>query len=451
MDFFERMKSSLKEDYPAFLASMDRPFARSVRLNTRRMDRDRFLDESGLDLERESPFTRDAWIVSGSWGLHPLHVSGAMYLQEPSASAPVDILDVQAGDRVLDLCAAPGSKSTQILREKPSFLVCNELDPKRASVLLSNLERTGAVDFALSRDDACRTARRFPGMFDKVLVDAPCSGEGMIKKHDLALTEWSEANIRTCAARQADILDAAYEALACGGVMVYSTCTYAREENEDQVRAFLERHPDMTQEPIHKPYGRPDFDQAGGLRIFPMDGGEGQFAARLRKAGDPEDRREPSREKTVRLTALEQAFLQDMQVSFPYYYREKTRLYGMNQPFLKGTWKRQGVFIGETVKTRFEPAHAFFMAADCARKAELDDAQLDAFLHGQELAYPMEKGYVQVTWHGQPMGFAKSTGKVLKNKLPKGLRLLAGSHVRLPEAGSVTDGTVTERKENQEA
>ena len=140
-----------------------------------------------------------------------------------------------------------------------------------------------------------------------------------------------------------------------------------------------------------------------------------------------------------------------MQVSFPYYYREKTRLYGMDQPFLKGTWKRQGVFIGETVKNRFEPAHAFFMAADCARKAELDDAQLDAFLHGQELAYPMEKGYVQVTWHGLPMGFAKSTGKVLKNKLPKGLRLLAGSHVRLPEAGSLTDGTVTERKENQEA
>lgn len=432
MEFFERMEKMLGPEYPAFLESLDRPFARSVRLNTSRLDKERFGLESGLDLSQKSPFTHDAWIVQESLGLHPMHLTGAMYLQEPSASAPVDILDVQEGDVVLDLCAAPGSKSTQILREKPSFLVCNELDRKRGMTLLSNLERSGAVNYALFQGDAKQTARLYPEAFDKVLVDAPCSGEGMIKKHSAALEDWSEANIRTCAARQREILDAACEALAPGGILVYSTCTYAREENEDQVRAFLKRHPEMIQEPVCKPYGRPDLDHAGGIRIFPMDGGEGQFAARFRKLGNPADRQLFPVEKPVRLTALEKEFLEDQQVKYPFYSRKNGRLYGMEHPFVKGSPLRQGVLIGETVKNRFEPAHAFFMAADPVRKAELEDRQLEDWMHGLELPVKTDKGFVQVTWHGLPAGFAKSTGQVLKNRLPKGLRLLEGSRVKFP-------------------
>ena len=433
MEFFERMKQYLGDEFPAFLEAMDKPLARSLRLNTGRLSRQRFLEASGIPVEKESPFARDAWIVQEALGLHPLHLAGAIYLQEPSASAPVDILDVQPGDCVLDLCAAPGSKSTQILRENPGFLVCNELDPQRAGVLLSNLERSGAVNFALSRDDARKTARRFPEAFDKVLVDAPCSGARMIKKHSAALQEWSAAGVRSCAARQAQILDAACEALAPGGTMVYSTCTYAREDNEHQVRAFLDRHPEMEQIPIDKPYGRPDFDGAGGLRIFPMDGGEGQFAAKLRKKGKPQKTRRLPQEQPVRLTALEQAFLDGHGIRFDWYYRKNGQLFGMNHPFVKGNWKRQGVLIGETVKNRFEPAHACFMAVESSRQADLTDDQLEAFMHGLELPVKTDKGFVQVTWQGLPVGFGKSTGPVLKNRLPKGLRLLEGSHVKFTD------------------
>lgn len=428
MDFFERMQSLLPGEYEQFLQAMEAPLARSLRLNTDRLDRDSFLLSCDIPLGQESPFTENAWYIEEQWGLHPLHLTGTIYLQEPSASAPVDILDVQEGDTVLDLCAAPGSKSTQILRRHPAFLLSNELDRKRAMTLLSNMERTGAVNFAVSNQDARRIGDLYPEGFDKVLVDAPCSGEGMIKKHSVALQEWSLANIQTCAARQSEILDSAVKALRPGGILVYSTCTYAPEENEEQVRAFLQRHPEMEQIPIEKPYGRSDLDQAGGLRIFPMDGGEGQFAARFRKKGNGEAGL--PLEKPVKPTRIEKEFLEAQGVSWPYYCRDRDALYGMDHPFVKGNFLRQGVLIGHTVKGRFEPAHAFFMAAEPLRHVDLNTDQLDAFYHGLELPLQLDKGYVQVRWQGLPAGFGKSTGQVLKNKLPKGLRLLEGSHVK---------------------
>ena len=435
MEFEERIRSYIPDEYEEFEKCLDRPVTRSLRLNTRKMDRETFEQTFDMMPGKESPFTHDAWYVEDALGNHPWHQGGAFYLQEPSASAPVDILNVQPGDAVLDLCAAPGSKSTQIIRDLgDGFLVANEIDRKRASILLGNLERSGFSNFLCTNDDSKKVCDTFPEFFDRILVDAPCSGEGMIKKHEQALTEWSLDNIHLCATRQAEILDNAARALKPGGTMVYSTCTYAREENEDTVKAFLQRHPDFEQLAIDKTYGRPDLDHAGGLRIFPMDGGEGQFAALLRKRGSGEGIKRKVL-KSTRLTPLENKFI-DAQLdnSFKYYQRIGDDLYGMDAPFM-ATGRlhvlRQGVKIGTTLKNRFEPAQAFFLSEKMINSSsvELDDEQADAFLHGQQLTVASEPGWHSVSYKGIPFGFGKSSGTTLNNKFPKGLRYSPNSHI----------------------
>lgn len=441
MNFEERIRSYIPDEFEAFRQSLETPVAQSLRLNTSKMDPETFLKETDIPLGKPSPFTHDAWYVQGSFGNHPWHQAGLFYLQEPSASAPVDILDVHEDDLVLDLCAAPGSKSTQIARElKTGFLCANEIDRKRAQILLGNLERSGFPNILCTSMDPASLCRQFPGFFTKILVDAPCSGEGMIKKHEAALNQWSEDNIRFCARRQADILDEAVQALAPGGRLLYSTCTYAREENEETVHAFLQRHPDMKQIPIEKSYGRPDLDGAGGLRIFPMDGGEGQFAALFEKAENNEERKKPKAEPGVKLTKTEAQFLQSQcKEPFAYYWRKGDELFASNRPFLKvrGNVLCQGVRVGTTVKNRFEPAQAFFLSQPMLRSetiTSLDARNMDAFFHGMQVPVAAEPGWRTIAWKAIPAGFGKSTGTAINNKFPKGLRYPAGSHI--PEVHS---------------
>lgn len=440
MNFEQRIRSYIPDEFEAFQESLNTPVAQSLRLNTHKMDAAAFLKQTDIPLGRPSPFTHDAWYVQGSWGNHPWHQAGLFYLQEPSASAPVDILDVQEDDIVLDLCAAPGSKSTQILRElKTGLLLANEIDRKRAQVLLGNLERSGYPNIICTSMDPAKLCPQLPETFTKILVDAPCSGEGMIKKHEAARTQWSEDNIGLCARRQASILDEAVQALAPGGRLLYSTCTYAREENEDTVKAFLDRHPEMVQIPIDKPYGRADLDHAGGLRIFPMDGGEGQFAALFEKKRN--DERNPFKTlPDVCLNTDEKKFLESQTNKFfQHYMRQDGQLYAMDHPFikLKGTVLRQGIHIGTNIKTRFEPAQAFYLSEPMLGSktiTELTDLQMDAFFHGQQIPVKTAPGWRTIAWHHIPAGFGKSTGSAINNKFPKGLRYPAGSHI--PEVKS---------------
>lgn len=387
-----------------------------------------------MSLDRPSLFSKNSFYVDSALGNHPFHIAGAFYLQEPSASAPVEIMDVQPNDIVLDLCAAPGSKSTQIAQSlgDKGFLLSNEIDSKRVKILLSNMERMGIVNMAVTNMTPESICSKLEGCFDKVLVDAPCSGEGMMKKHEIAKDNWSLDNVLFCAKRQKEILSQAYKALKKEGILVYSTCTYAREENEDVIEWLLNEYEDMELINIEASFGREGFIP-GVRRIFPMDHGEGHFIAKLKKKSGIE--KNISNLKSSPLDTLVKSFLKDQIMEDDYYfYVDHDKVYMMKRPFMdlkKIKVLRQGLYIGDIIKKRFEPAHAFYMA-NCLKYLKTVDVSIetmDKFMHGLEIEQESKKGYVALSYKGINFGFGKSDGKRIKNKIPKGLRLMEGSHV----------------------
>ena len=435
MDFLNRMKALLGDEYEAFLQYYQGENFRGLRVNTLKADADKL--KAALPFSfAATPFCPDGYYIPAdvvSPGNHPLHHAGAFYIQEPSATSAVEMLGVERGDRVLDLCAAPGGKSTQIgaKLQHTGLLWSNEIVKSRANILLSNIERMGIRNAVVSSCHPEQLCRALAGRFDRVLVDAPCSGEGMFRKNSEAQREWSEEHVKSCAERQLHILNSAKLALKAGGVMVYSTCTFSQEENEGVITRFLAENPDFALEDAGVSFGR----QAMGYarRIFPMDGGEGHFAARLRKAGTlyRDDRAAPAERPDERAMDEYRSLFPTLPfggrvtvrgskvIAFPAQYFETEGL-----PVL-----RAGVILGEFVKNRFEPHHSAFMAAspaDCARCIDLpcDGAAIRAFLHGEEIDAPAGcKGYTAVSVDGVTVGFGKASGGRLKNKYPKGLRI----------------------------
>lgn len=442
-EFLSRIKSYIPDEIEEFKAAMDQPLKRQVRLNSKKMSSAK-LQEYMPELQEPSVFCENAWLVNRSYGLHPLHIEGAFYLQEPSASAVVAQLNIQPDDTVLDLCAAPGSKSTQILDKlgNGGFLVSNEIEPKRAQILLSNIERMGGENFLITNMDPKTLCQQTRECFDKILVDAPCSGEGMMKKHEAA-RDWSIEHVRKCAFLQKGILDEAYKALKKDGLLVYSTCTYAKEENEEQIAQFLESHEDMELLKIEADFGRSGLSTEGMdaskvRRIFPQDGGEGHFMACMRKTAG--SKRNLPVLKSGKLPKEAEKFLNENGLSFSCYLIQKdkdhTQIYGMDHPFTKlakGRIIRQGVLIGTIEKNHFKPAHALYFSLkaqqDLKKRVDTDLKEMDAFLHGEPISKEAEKGYVGLFYDDLCFGFGKSDGRIIKNHIPKGLRLLPMQHV----------------------
>lgn len=424
--FTERMRRLLGAEFDEFEASYERPRNTALRFG-------RF---SG-DLPE---FCADAvpWEPNGRYllpdvrpGLHPLHEAGGYYLQEPSAMAPARLLDAQPGETVLDLCAAPGGKSTQLAAamQGRGLLVCNEIHPKRARILASNLERLGVTNALVTNEHPAALAARWPGCFDRVLVDAPCSGEGMFRKEEAAVTDWSEETVHMCAARQAEILDSASELLAAGGRLVYSTCTFSPEENEGAILAFLRRHPEFSPEAVEAPHfspARPDWaggsgTLAGAFRLWPHRlRGEGHFAAVLRKTEGKRGKFSP--QKPSALPDAARDFLPKLD-GFCLAFGQSVCLVPPELPDLRGLRVlRVGLELGEARKGRFVPAHALSHAFDTfAQSVELTDAQTAVFLSGATLPSPL-RGWTLVKTHGLGLGWGYGADGILKNHYPKGLR-----------------------------
>ena len=304
-EYFERRERALLGDrFDALYAAPQDTAARGVTVSALRAAPEQFAARADFPVE-PSPFCKAGFVVQDSAfkpGRHPYHHAGVFYSQEPSASSAAPLLGVRPGMRVLDTCAAPGGKSSQLAAALggQGLLVSNEFVAARAEVLRSNLERMGVPNAVVLNEDTGRIAAALPEFFDRVLVDAPCSGEGMFRKEAVAVTQHCEALVKQCAALGAQILDNAAACLAPGGEMIYSTCTFAPEEDEGQVAAFLQRHPEFTLADV---FGNVDYsfgspgeaNRTGGLpldvskvrRIWPCQGGEGHFMARLAKAGTP--------------------------------------------------------------------------------------------------------------------------------------------------------------------
>jgi NOL1/NOP2/sun family putative RNA methylase len=423
--FLQRMQAQLGEEYDEYLRSLERPRAVALRFNP--------LKGNVPSL----PFVTEnvPWEPMGHYydpaarpGLHPYHEAGVYYLQEASAMSAVALLDPQPGERVCDLCAAPGGKSTQIAGRMmgKGFLLCNEWSPKRAKILSQNIERMGVANALVTNENVDRLAAHLPGFFDRVLIDAPCSGEGMFRKEEAAITDWSQETMEMCARRQADILNEGAKLLRPGGRLVYSTCTFAPEENEQTIAAFLANHPDFALENVSAPWFTPA--GVGQFRLWPHKLlGEGHFAAVLRKLGDEESAGTPCAGQKLPKEWL--SFAKETGITLP---DGKAILFGQNLywapedlPELKGLKVlRPGLELGEVKKDRFEPAHALALwLKSCAtvHSVPADSADVKAYLHGDVISSD-KKGWCLVKADDYSIGWAKGDGRVLKNHYPKGLR-----------------------------
>jgi NOL1/NOP2/fmu family ribosome biogenesis protein/precorrin-6B methylase 2 len=344
--------------------------------------------------------------------------------------APVQLLDPQPYERICDLCAAPGGKSTQIAGRMggKGFLLCNEWNSKRALVLSRNIERMGISNALVTNEHPQRLAERLEGFFDRVLIDAPCSGEGMFRKEEAAVTDWSPETVQMCARRQAEILHSGAQLVRPGGRLVYSTCTFAPEENELAVAAFLKEHPEFEPDPVDAPWFTAG--ENGTYRMWPHKLlGEGHFAAVLRKKeADEKEHSVPAGEKLPKEWT---AFAKDLEISLP---EGKALTFGRglywapaDMPDLRGLKVlRPGLELGEVKKDRFEPAHALALwLKTCRRTADLqpDGREVDAYLRGNVLQSSV-KGWCLVTVGGFSLGWGKGDGQQLKNHYPKGLRKL---------------------------
>ena len=454
--FLQRMQALLGAEYGEFLATYDRPRNVGLRLNPLKTKTPPDLSRFGL--------TPVPWADGGYYynmdsrpGLSAYHEAGLYYLQEPSAMAPAGLLDVRPGMRVLDLCAAPGGKTTQLAAalQGQGLLVCNEIHPKRARILARNVERLAVANALVLNEHPQRLAERFSGFFDRILVDAPCSGEGMFRKEEAAVADWSPETVEMCARRQLEILRCAAGMLAPGGRLVYSTCTFAPQENEGTVSRFLAEAPDFTVAAAEAPWfapGRPDWveNPAPGIertfRLWPHKlSGEGHYAAVLEKRNDsavetarcgrPSDlpsRGRPRRAAPTDPEALLQAFCKETGAALPegrlLEFGQSLLLVPDEMPELHGLKVlRAGLELGQVLKNRFEPAHAWALWLKTARSAAdfpADSPEIDAYLRGQTLSGP-QTGWTLVTADGLSLGWAKGSGGSLKNHFPKALRRLA--------------------------
>lgn len=423
--FLQRMEAQLGSEYPAFLESLERPRAVALRFNPMKGERP-VLPFVGAPVPWEpegfyyDPETRP--------GLHVYHEAGVYYLQEASAMAPVALLDPKPGERVCDLCAAPGGKTTQIAGRMlgQGFLVCNEINPKRAKILSRNIERMGVTNALVTNEHPQTLASRFPGFFDRVLVDAPCSGEGMFRKEEAAVTDWSQETVQMCARRQREILDSAARLVRPGGRLVYSTCTFAPEEDEETVAAFLEAHPEFAPELVEAPWFVPG--ENASYRMWPHKLlGEGHFAAVLRKTqGESGEVPACPGEKCPKAW---ESFAKELDITLP---EGKAVSFGqslywapMELPELNRLKVlRPGLELGTERKGRFEPAHALALwLKTCAVTESFppESPEMKAYLHG-DVVPSGKKGWCLVQAGGYAIGWGKGDGSVLKNHYPKGLR-----------------------------
>ena len=450
IEFEKKMKAFLGDEWDDFLYSYDNNRFQALRFNTLKVqspeERMRILKTLKISSDKKVSWANEAYYFDENVrpGKHPYHEMGLYYIQEPSAMSAAALLAPKPGMRVLDLCAAPGGKSTQLATYlgDSGLLVSNEINTQRSRILSQNIERMGIKNAIVTNEDSFVLASHFPGFFNAIQVDAPCSGEGMFRKLPEAIEQWSMENVAICAARQKEILDNAAVMLKPGGTIVYSTCTFSKEENEDVIEYFLERYPDFTLEEME--------------RFWPHKvDGEGHFVAKLvrrgcvdtdlkadRKTQKNKNSKNRKNETKPALTKenmkllsefLDETISEDMAAwiknsRLVMFGEQLYRLPDMEVDIKGLKVQRAGLHIGEFKKQRFEPSHSLALALKLSEaknvvKLTWDDPQTTGFFNGQSVMLSDEqtaeckKGWALVCVDGYPAGWGKVNGAQVKKPL----------------------------------
>lgn len=467
--FKQRIKDQLGEEYEAYLQSFQEKSRNGLRVNTGKLSAEEFERLSPFGLQ-EVPWVPNGYIYEGERpAVHPYYYAGLYYLQEPSAMTPASLLPITPGDKVLDLCAAPGGKSTELAARLcgKGVLVSNDISNSRAKALLKNLELFGARNILVVSEAPNKLSEYFTGYFDKILVDAPCSGEGMFRKSPAIMKNWEQYGTEYYHKLQQEILPQAVAMLKPGGYLLYSTCTFSPEENEGSVQEVLDAFPEMklvdalpdaTKEQCATASvrrcdysgfdcGHPEWIENGSeelkktIRLWPHKiAGEGHFIALFRKTADEEtgnaNRMRGISGKTCALSEEAEAFLTSLKIEIP---RERLqikeeRLYllpelGVDTKGLR--LLRSGLFLGEMKKKRFEPSQALACALhreeyENCYDLSVDDPDVIRYLKCEsiEVKKPCEDGWVLVTVEGFPLGWGKYSKGNFKNRYLPGWRLM---------------------------
>ncbi len=484
--FEEKMKRILKEEFEEFRAGYENPRQFALRLNRNKITKEEFLEKAPFSL-KEIP-----WIDNGFYygeedrpSRHPFYYAGLYYLQEPSAMTPANLLNARPGERILDLCAAPGGKTTELgagLSGK-GFLAANDISGPRARALLKNVEVFGISNSLILNEVPAKIAAEFPEFFDKILVDAPCSGEGMFRKDQDTAKEWRPEKPIECAKMQREILSQAVKMLRPGGTLLYSTCTFSPEEDEQMMAWLLKERPDFSIIRPERWYegfgeGRPELVEEEWLptelwkkeefaalteeqkeslknciRIWPHKmGGEGHFLAILKREGSLEEvghseekpvkknrgknagRKEPKKAEAEGFLS----FAEDLKVDWDFTKVEvrKDQVYLVPEESAKVrglVFLRNGLYLGEEKKNRFEPSQALAAALKkseyaCTIDLSQNEERLLRYLKGETIEiFPGEavktSGWQLVCVEGHPIGWGKLVNGMLKNKFLQSWRM----------------------------
>lgn len=447
-DFIAKYRTLLGPDSEAFFAALDQPAQSGFRFNPLKPNAEAVREQWITPHFQPSPYADEGYFGT-IHGHTPLHQSGYVYSQEPSATLVATIAAAKPGERVLDLCAAPGGKTTQLATSMrdTGLLVANEIIPKRASILSENVERWGLTHTLVTNHAPAELEKVFPHFFDCVVVDAPCSGEGMFRKNPQAQAEWTLDTPLACAQRQQEILAAAVQMIKPGGRLIYSTCTFAPEEDEAIISTLVEKWDfqitplDLTAIPHangHQEWGRVTHLNET-LRLWPhQHPGEGHFVAALTAPTTPPSPQRQARPWTATApTASQRELLREVTPFLP---EDKTLTFhvikdelwavpnALPQAVQTLRLRRWGLHVGTFKKKRFIPNFALAMAlktTDHLPTQELNSTEWRQYVHGEALPKPGNAGWLLLTYQGMPVGFGKQVQQLIKNFYPKGLRFTA--------------------------
>ncbi len=466
-EFLFRMAGMLGDEYGSFLDALQLPANTGLRINTLKILPEEFVHRFPVKLSAV-PWCPSGFIAKpeggssgqSSYGKHPYHNAGLYYIQEASAMSAAQVLAPRPGETVLDLAAAPGGKATHLaaMMDNSGLLVANEIHAKRVWDLVENLERCGITNAIVTNESPNKLARHFGAYFDRVLIDAPCSGEGMFRKSEVACVEWKPELVNSCAIRQFDILEQAAQMVKPNGFLAYTTCTFSAEENEGVIARFLSRHPefDLVEVPTNDGFqpARPEWiglpvghKVRRAVRIWPhLSQGEGHFIALLVKNGVTDRYSEISMKKSVKNSTFFLSSNNNVQTSVILEEFQKDNLTVSFDParlVLDGTFIyllaeitpdlaglkviRPGWWLGAIQKGRFIPSHSFAMGLKSNQAKRIlplktGDQRLTSYYAGESLADNGDNGWVLVTVDGYPVGWGKRVQNVVKNFYPHGLR-----------------------------
>ena len=430
--FLSRMKEYLKEEFHSFLESYSKENIRSFTINNKFISNEEFENIFDLNIKK-IPYIHNGYYLlekDVKLGFHPLHHAGAFYMQDPSAMCVVESIDIPSNYLVLDLCAAPGGKTIQLANKvKDGLVISNEIDFKRAKILYSNVERMGLDNVVVTNNKPSDFLQHFENTFDLVLIDAPCSGEGMFRKYPESQELWSLENIELCHNRDIEIVDVAHRLLKEGGILVYSTCTFAKEENEDIVSYMINKY-DYSQLEINdvlKPYLKEGFI-AKTYRFYPhISEGEGQFLVLLRKnTGNVSNYKQMT--KFLKSLEFEEFVKKNLNSNILNIIQKNNVLFYNKFSFETHNLKvlNYGVKLGEIYNKRFIPDHNFFKSLShlFSNKINLEynEILVSKYLRGEQISFETTNGFGVVMINGIPLGGYKSNSNNLNNYYPKGLR-----------------------------